>query len=156
MKGLRFSHVGICVSDLERSLAFYRDALGFRERSRLGIEGEIPETLLGLEPVALEAVYLERDGVRIELLHYASPGHRGGGDPRPMNALGLTHLSLVVADLDQAVEACERAGARALRATRVLNPALGALAIFVTDPDGTRIELVQSRPAPAPHRRRVT
>jgi len=148
IEDLRFSHVGICVSDLERSLAFYRDALGFRERSRLEITGEIPATLLGLERVALEAVYLERDGVRIELLHYASPGHRGGGDPRPMNALGLSHLSLAVADLDGALDACERAGARVLGATRVNNPALGASAIFVTDPDGTRIELVQSRADP--------
>jgi len=66
----RFSHVGICVSDLERSLAFYRDALGFREVGRLDVTGEAPETLLGLRDVDLEAVFLERDGVRIELLHY--------------------------------------------------------------------------------------
>jgi catechol 2,3-dioxygenase-like lactoylglutathione lyase family enzyme len=66
----RFSHVGICVSDLDRSLAFHRDALGFREVGRLDVTGEAPETLLGLRDVALEAVFLERDGVRIELLHY--------------------------------------------------------------------------------------
>ena len=141
----RFSHVGICVADLERSLAFYRDALGFRERGRLEVSGEVSETLLGLYPVDLQAVYLERDGVRLELLHYASPGHRGTGEPRPMNALGLTHLSLAVDDLDGAVLVLERAGARVLRATRVHNPELGAHAIFVTDPDGTRIELVESR-----------
>ena len=141
----RFSHVGICVADLERSLAFYRDALGFRERSRLEVSGEVSETLLGLRPVDLQAVYLERDGFRLELLHYASPGHRGAGEPRPMNALGLTHLSLAVDDLDGATEALERAGARVLRATRVHNRELGAHAIFVTDPDGTRIELIESR-----------
>lgn len=140
----RFSHVGICVADLERSLAFYRDALGFRERKRLEISGEVTETLLGLREVDLQAVFLERDGVRLELLHYASPGHRGAGEPRPMNALGLTHLSLAVADLDAAIGALERAGARVLRATRVRNRELGASAIFVTDPDGTRIELVEA------------
>jgi len=144
MSEVHFSHVGICVSDLERSLAFYRDALGFRERTRLEVAGEVPETLLGLHPVDLQAVFLERDGVRVELLHYGSPGHRGSGAPRPMNALGLTHLSLAVADLDGALDALERAGAHVLRATRVHNPELGAQAIFVTDPDGTRIELVQS------------
>jgi len=141
----RFSHVGICVADLERSLAFYRDALGFRERKRLEISGEVSETLLGLRDVDLQAVFLERDGVRLELLHYSSPGHRGAGEPRPMNALGLSHLSLAVADLDAALAALERAGARVLHATRVHNPELRASAIFVTDPDGTRIELVQSR-----------
>jgi glyoxylase I family protein len=141
----RFSHVGLCVADLERSLAFYRDALGFRERKRLEISGEVTETLLGLREVDLQAVFLERDGVRLELLHYRTPGHRGAGEPRPMNALGLTHLSLAVGDLDAAIEALERAGARVLRATRVRNAELAASAIFVTDPDGTRIELVESR-----------
>jgi catechol 2,3-dioxygenase-like lactoylglutathione lyase family enzyme len=140
----RFSHVGICVSDLSRSLAFYRDALGFREVHRLDVAGDAPETLLGLQDVDLEAVFLERDGVRIELLHYRSPAHRGSGEPRPMNALGLTHLSLRVSDLDEAIEALERAGARVLYATRVWNPTLASSAVFAVAPDGTRIELIAS------------
>jgi len=141
----RVSHVGVCVAEVERSLAFYRDGLGFRERRRLEVSGEETETLLGVGGVDLVAVFLERDGVQLELLHYRSPGHRGAGEPRPMNALGLTHLSLAVDDLDAVVATLERAGARVLRATRVHNPELGANAIFVTDPDGTRIELVESR-----------
>ena len=141
---LRFSHVGICVADLERSLAFYRDALGFREVSRLDVAGEAPETLLQLQDVDLEAVFLERDGVRIELLHYRSPAHRGSGDPRPMNALGLTHLSLRVGDLAAAIAALERAGARVLHATRTWNEELASGAVFAVDPDGTRIELIAS------------
>ncbi|HVH18940.1 MAG TPA: VOC family protein [Myxococcota bacterium] len=146
----RFSHVGICVSELERSLAFYRDALGFREVGRLDVVGEAPETLLRLQDVDLEAVFLERDGVRIELLHYRWPAHRGNGEPRPMNALGLTHLSLRVDDLGAVVDSLESAGARVLRATRVRNDALASDAIFVTDPDGTRIELVSSSGAKLP------
>jgi catechol 2,3-dioxygenase-like lactoylglutathione lyase family enzyme len=141
----RFSHVGICVSELGRSLAFYRDALGFREVKRLDAAGEATETLLGLHDVDLRVVFLERDGLRLELLHYDAPGHRGSGEPRPMNALGLTHLSFAVDDLDAVATALERAGARVLRATRVHNEELASAALFVTDPDGTRIELVQSR-----------
>jgi len=141
----RVSHVGLCVAELERSLAFYREGLGFRERRRLEVSGEETKTLLGVDGVDLVAVFLERDGVHLELLHYRSPGHHGAGEPRPMNALGLTHLSLAVDDLDAALATLERAGARVLRATRVYNPELGANAIFVTDPDGTRIELVESR-----------
>lgn len=133
---LGFSHVGLCVSDLERSLVFYRDGLGFAERKRLDVAGDAAETLLALSDLDLRAVFLERDGLRIELLHYDSPGQRGSGEPRPMNALGLTHLAMRVDDLDAAVAAVEQAGGRVLRATRTRS------AIFVTDPDGTRIELV--------------
>jgi catechol 2,3-dioxygenase-like lactoylglutathione lyase family enzyme len=140
----RLSHLGICVSDLERSLAFWRDALGFREAKRLDVAGEAPEQLLGVHDLDLRAVFLERDGVRLELLHYVAPGHRGAGEPRPMNALGLTHLSLLVEDLDAVLTACEQAGGRALHTTRVRNPELDSEAVFVTDPDGTRVELVRA------------
>jgi len=143
------SHLGLCVSDLPRALAFWRDALGFREGKRLDVSGDVAETLLGLHDLDLRAVYLERDGVRLELLHYAAPGHRGAGEPRPMNALGFTHLSLRVADLDAALAAVEAAGGRVLRATRVREPVSGRGAVFVTDPDGARVELVDGA-APSP------
>ena len=138
----RMSHIGICVADLERSLRFYRDGLGFRETSSLDVSGQPAETLLELEDVRLRAVYLERDGTCIELLHYQRPGHAGDGAPRPMNGLGLTHLSLRVDDLDAVLAHLETFGARTLKQTRTTNPALRADAIFVLDPDGTRVELV--------------
>ena len=134
-----FSHVGLCVSDLARALAFWRDGLGFREVARLDVAGDAAEKLLGVADLDLGAVFLERDGVRIELLHYRSPGHRGAGEPRPMNALGLTHLSLRVDDLEATLAALELAGGRLLRATRTERAA------FVTDPDGIRVELVAGR-----------
>ena len=142
---MRFSHLGICVSDLERSLAFYRDALGFEVESELHVDGEPSETLLRLQKVRLHAVYLVRDGMRIELLHYASPGSVGDGSPREMNRLGLTHLSLRVDDLEATVSRLDARGVRVLRDTRIDNPRLRAKAIFATDPDGTLIELVETR-----------
>jgi catechol 2,3-dioxygenase-like lactoylglutathione lyase family enzyme len=141
----RFSHVGLCVSDLARSLRFYCEGLGFREASRLSVSGAEPDALLDIPDVKLEAVYLHRDGFVLELLHYAAPGATGDRAPRAMNALGLTHLSLRVADLDQVVTQLAAVGGRPLAATRIHNPRLGARAIFVLDPDGTRVELVESQ-----------
>ncbi len=140
----RLSHIGICVSDLARSVEFYRDLLGFREVSRLEISGKETEQLLGLEDVELEAVYLERDGTRIELLHFPRPGETAGETPRPMNRPGLTHLSLRTEDLEATLERLETAGIAALRETYIERPEFEASAVFVSDPDGTRIELVQS------------
>ena len=140
----RLTHIGICVSDGERSLRFYRDVLGFRNVSELQVAGEPSETLLQLTNVALRAMYLERDGTRIELLHYTSPGHQGDGRPRPMNQLGLTHLSLRVDDLAVTLEELKKAGVRVLDETRIDIPGFQAAAVFITDPDGTLIELVQS------------
>lgn len=140
----RLSHIGICVSDLQRSLVFYRDLLGFREVSKLDVSGQDAATLLGLEKVELTAIYLERDGTRIELLLFDQPGHETNHAPRPMNRLGLTHLSLRVEDLGAILTSLADAGAAVLHETRVDHPQFQVGAIFVTDPDGTRIELVQA------------
>lgn len=143
----RLSHLGICVSDLERALTFWREALGFRESKRLDVYGDAAETLIGIPDLDLRVAVLERDELHVQLLHYASPGHRGTGEPRPMNALGLTHLSLVVEDLEAAITAVTASGGRVLRSTRLRTEDAGRAAIFVTDPDGTRIELVEAGPS---------
>lgn len=137
-----FSHLGLCVADLDRALAFYRDALGFRERHRLAVPGEHAERLLGLESPALHAIYLERDGLRLELLHYDTVAPQDLGSPRPMNGLGLTHLSLRVSKLDAVLAKVTACGGRVLDDTRIGAGPMAAL--FVLDPDGTRVELVQS------------
>ena len=96
-----------------------------------------------MQNVELRAVYLERDGTVIELLHFASPGSAGDPNgPRPVNRHGLTHLSFEVEDLDGVLADVARLGGAALQDTRI---AIGdhASAIFCTDPDGTLIELVQ-------------
>ncbi|MEO8601685.1 MAG: VOC family protein [bacterium] len=144
MAVLRMTHIGICVADLERATQFYRDGLGFAPRSELRISGEPTATLLRLPDVDLQAVYLERDGTRLELLHYVAPGAVGDGASRPMNGRGLTHLSLRVDSVAETVAALRRLGARVLEDTALDLPDFGAAAIFLTDPDGTLIELVQA------------
>ncbi len=144
---MRMSHIGICVSDWKRSMRFYHDVLGFEYVSELDVKGEPAATLLELSDVELHAVYLEREGVRIELLYYPTPGHTGDDARRPMNQLGLTHLSLRVDDLDAVLPEVEAAGGRIVERSRIGIEAASTKVIFVTDPDGTRIELVQ-QPGP--------
>ena len=144
MATLRLSHIGLCVAELERSISFYCEVLGFQELSRLALSGEAPATLLQVPGGQVQAVYLERDGMRIELLYYQQAGHEGGEAPRPMNRAGLTHLSFRVVDLDATVAAVLRAGGHCLEDTRVNTPEYRSQVVFVTDPDGTRIELLQA------------
>ncbi len=136
----RLTHLGICVSELERSLRFYREVLGFEEVGRFRDEHGFGAPLLELEGVRLSAVYLERDGWRIELLHFEKPASVGAKDRRPMNQLGLTHLSFVVEDLDLSIEEIRNCGGAVIEATRM---EMGTRAIFATDPDGTRLELIE-------------
>ena len=62
-----------------------------------------------------------------------------------MNRLGFTHLSLRVEDLESVVAAVEQhAAARILMKHESTMTAWGTKAVFVTDPDGLRIELLQA------------
>ncbi|MGD0313400.1 MAG: VOC family protein [Acidimicrobiales bacterium] len=140
---LSVSHVGICVSDLERSLRFYCEGLGFEQVASHQV-GEEFGALLEVEGVRLASRMLARDGVTIELLGFESPGTTGDGVRRPMNQLGLTHLSLRVDDVDAVAAVIEGLGGTVVTATRTSIDLPGTRLDFLycTDPDGVRIELM--------------
>jgi len=142
--GGRLTHLGLCVSDMERSRRFWCEVMGFApspEFPELRVENEMADRLLSLRAVSLHAVYLERDGFRIELLHYASPRSPAVAPARGMNDLGPTHLSVRVPDVKAAMAAIEAGGGRVERATAVEIDGL-VVAVFARDPDGLPIELV--------------
>lgn len=138
-----FSHLGICVSDLERSLRFYCEALGFSPAESHVIGDEFGR-LMELDGVELRSQFVRRDGMAIELLHFSSPEPVGDPDRRPMNQLGLTHLSLRVDDIDTVAAAVESLGGTIVGGTRTTFDLAGTPLDFLycTDPDGTRIELM--------------
>jgi glyoxylase I family protein len=139
------THLGICVSDLERSVAFYSKVFGFEEVGRLEPDIGLTSHVLEIPDTRLQAVYLERDGWRIELLYFASPGHTGPDTARPVNQLGLTHLSFRVTDMAGVlaqVEAC--GGGIRPESQAALSDDGSASVVFVVDPDGTRIELIDA------------
>jgi catechol 2,3-dioxygenase-like lactoylglutathione lyase family enzyme len=130
-----FNHVGICVTDLARSRAFYEEALGFRYWWELDAPDERSSVLLKLpQPVGLKAVYLLRDGVVLELLHYRAAPVRPRSE-RVMAEPGLTHLSFSVADMAEALERVIAGGGQVLEETDI------KAAVMIRDPDGQMIEL---------------
>jgi catechol 2,3-dioxygenase-like lactoylglutathione lyase family enzyme len=137
---MTFSHIGLCISDMQRSTRFYTDALGFVFSH--SVEGGPPfDIMTELPELELCASFLKRDGVMIELLQYLRPGTVGSAERRPMNQLGLTHLSLIVDDIAATADLIAHHGGRAYPGTKVKFPAGDMM--FCTDPDGIRIELWQ-------------
>lgn len=134
------SHVGLCVSDLERARRFYVEGLGFEEYARFDLERDIAEVD---PPVKLTSFFIQKGGLRIELLHYASPGAFGAPATR-RNQRGLTHLSFVVDDVDAAAADLVRFGGTIVPGTRNgLHDPETVQTIFLADPDGTRVELMR-------------
>lgn len=139
-QGICISHLGLCTTDLERSVRFYTEALGFVLEHYADV-GEPFDVLTELPAISGRAGFFVQDGLRLELLGYESPAVVGTTEPRPMNKLGLTHLSLIVDNLDTVIDRIERFGGRVFPQTKLVLPT-GDM-IFCTDPDGVRIELRQ-------------
>ena len=140
----RYSHSGICVSDLQRSIDFYRNVLGFEICNRLLVKNQYHKLLEIDGDFELQSVFLHQGGLTIELLDYRSPGPIGSKEPRSLRQLGLVHLSFNVDDLDTAMRDVERWAGRVLASTRTRFDFEGTVGdiVLVTDPDGTRIELM--------------
>lgn len=143
MAVLRVGHLGICVRDLDRSVPFYRDLLGFRPLTRVHATGPEVDRMLRLRGVDQDTVFLERDGVRLALFAYRTPPPVGDAEPRPMNQLGLAAVMLRVDDLDTTLARLREAGVRVLDETRTVHEAYGTRLVFVCDPDGALIELIE-------------
>jgi lactoylglutathione lyase len=137
------SHLGICVSDLDRSLRFYCEGLGFEEVAAHDL-GEEFAALMEVDGVRLRSRMIAKDGFTLELLGFDSPGVTGDGERRPMNRLGLTHLSLRVSDIEATAATIEALGGTVVRPSRTTLEMGGMTLDFLycTDPDGVRVELM--------------
>jgi catechol 2,3-dioxygenase-like lactoylglutathione lyase family enzyme len=132
-----FNHVGQCVTDLDRSKRFYCELLGFTFERQINPPDDGSARLMSLKPpLAMTACYLVRDGLVLELLHFAAPGQTRPYRARTMNEPGLTHVSLSVDDVDAVCAQIAEYGGEVIDASNI-----GA-AVFVRDPDGQLLELL--------------
>jgi lactoylglutathione lyase len=142
-----FSHIGIGVTDLDRSIRFYSDVFGFTELYRLDFnDDEVAATME--QSGAFRSAMLLRDDVRIELLQWVDVPTSGGGK-KPMTELGFTHLSFRVEDVDDLTEAVVAAGGAVHPQTLSYVGPEGSTRtglLYYTDPDGTRIEVMSNVP----------
>jgi glyoxylase I family protein len=138
-----FSHVGICVRDLDRSLRFYCEALGF-EKAESHVIGQEFARLMDLPDVIVTSQFIRKDATAIELLGFTEPEPFGDGARRAIHQLGLTHLSFRVTDLEGTASRVVELGGAVVETSRTTIDFGGTPLEFVycTDPDGVRIELM--------------
>jgi len=146
-------HVNIVVSDLERSVRFYVDVLGFEETRRAHLEGVWIESVVGLRGVRADVVYVQPrgGGPRIELIQYASPSGAVIPECGLANTIGLRHIAFRVRDMATACARIEAAGVKFLGApvtvpSDVVRHDAGEKRLcYFRDPDGVLLELAEYR-----------
>lgn len=135
------SFVAVHVTDIERSRRFWVDGLGFAPISHLLVEGKSPTAIeLGLDHLQTEGLFIERDGLRIQLQHQNRPDHVALEPVRQQ--LGLSHFGMRVEDMDAALAGVVEHGGAVVEGCRHANADYRSEVARVTDPDGVRIELL--------------
>jgi len=137
------SHLGICVADLDRSMRFYCEGLGFEAGDGFDLSSDAAPGLdRALEvdgPVEIRSQYITNGEMRIELIGWRDRVVSGEPSSR-RDQPGITHLSFWVADVDAVAAHLADLGGTILATTRT-NP--GVELVFLADPDGIRVELMQ-------------
>jgi catechol 2,3-dioxygenase-like lactoylglutathione lyase family enzyme len=141
---LAADHTGITVSNLERSLAFWRNVLGFELSHRAHHTGELASEVTGVPGAEISIAVLKGYGHKIELLEYLAPKDRKRIDVRACD-VGSVHVAFAVENLDSVLNAIAASGWRTAGKPQTLGsgPNAGKRVIYVRDPDGTTIEFMQ-------------
>ena len=140
-------HTGITVTNLERSLAFWRDVLGFELSHRAHHTGDLASEVTGVPGAEISIAVLKGYGHKIELLEYLAPPTRKHVDLKPCD-VGSVHVALTIDNLDAVISAIAASGWKAAGKPQTLKtgPNAGKRVIYVRDPDGTTIEFMQPPP----------
>jgi lactoylglutathione lyase len=144
-----FFHAGVTVSDMERSLRFYRDLLGLEVASDGFTGGEHARRIWGLEPGKVRVVFLRVPGsdAMVELFDFAEV-ERHPASARPPD-YGAGHFCLFTDDAETlharaVAEGYRSRGGEVVTITEGRHA--GVKACYLIDPDGYHVELYQRRP----------
>jgi len=138
--------VGMTVSDMDRSVAFY-SALAFQKVSDVEVLGEQYEHLEGVFGARMRIVRMQLGNEFVDLTEYVAPRGRPIPADSRSNDLWFQHIAIVVRDMDQAFEKLRAlkvqfvsTGPQTLPAS--LLAAAGIKAFYFRDPDQHNLELI--------------
>lgn len=141
-------HINIVVSDLEKSVDFYKRILCLTEMRRGHLEGEWIEKVTGLKNICADVVFMGiENGPRIELLCYKTPEGNSFSPNSLPNTIGLRHIAFQVDDMEKAVKRLKENGVRIVGGPCTVPDYVIAhdsgrkTLCYFLDPDGTLLEL---------------
>ena len=137
-------HIGVVIANIEQSLDFYVNTLGFKISKKADESGQCIDNFLNLTDTEVTTIKMSDDNDNIlELLYFSS--HRDESDKnkaRALNEIGCSHFALTVNDLDDLHSNLIEKGIQFNYPPQVSDDGKVKVA-FCRDPDGTFIEMVE-------------
>ena len=146
---MHLDHVNIVVSQMEQSVAFYRDVIGMKPTFEVVLEGEWVEEIIGRPQVQARCVFLKlpKGDTHLELLQFVSPTGAVVPHNSLPNTLGVRHLAFQVQDLDGFVGRLKGAGVTPLSPPVAVPFAVADAGskrlCYFRDPDGVLLEAAE-------------
>lgn len=138
-----FNHFSFTVTDLDRTVRFWTDTIGFEARSVSPRSGDWQSTVTGVPGAELRIAHLFGYGTHLEFVQYVS----GAGSTARIgpNMACASHICLEVSDIEQTWAQLIAAGASPQGEVVLVNngPVSGLKAAYMRDPEGIIVELVE-------------
>ena len=143
-KVIATNHTSFTVSDIDRSLAFFRAALGFEVPSKGPRSPSLIQAITGVEGAEVLIAYVRGPGHSIELIEYIKPETRSSVRPQPCDT-GFSHIAYDVDDIDAAIKAARDHSVAPIGPVVAIDqgPNRGSRVAYLRDPDGITIEFIE-------------
>lgn len=143
MPATNIRHVGLVVQDLQKSMHFYCELLGFKVKSQQLENGHYISAMLGFPDAEVETVKmeLEPNGSLLELLHFKNPSGKKS-ELRKLNSSGFTHFAMTVKNLESLYNNLVSANIKFVGQPVVTENKYAKVA-FCQDPEGNYLELTE-------------
>lgn len=143
----RVGAVGITVNDMERSIKFYSEVLGFKKVTDVELWGTEYEQLEGIFGLRMRVVRMKLGDECIELTDYLTGGGRSIPQDTKSNDLIFQHIAIVVSDMDKAYQHLRKFNVEHVSTAPQTLPksipqAEGIKAFYFHDPDNHNLELI--------------
>ncbi len=143
-------HVGVTVTDLDRSVAFYRDILGLSFRGELRMEGETTEKLFGKPSCRARVAYLNGGGrlntPPVELIQFVSDEAKK--QKSDLFTTSISEICFLTDDLWGEYHRLQGLGVEFLSEPQDFDFTADGFgksrAVYFKDPDGIILELMQA------------
>lgn len=139
---MKFHHIGISVTNLEKSIDFYRDMLKMDlQVPPFDLGGENVEQVMGLQNVKVRQCIMSKGNLMLEVFEFASPDSAPQDPNYSVANRGISHFGVAIDDIDGAYEHMVAHGVHFHSPVQTFQH--GIKATYGRDPDGNVFELLE-------------